>query len=158
MQEPDTAERYLGIAKELGISVSGEDILSFLQIKEKIQLEKAAKVEEIVKEALDEEALENVFGGADSCADTYSEGEWCWFTDSCSMLICGYDAADRVAGSAGSGFSRGSFVCIAADLDEMEFSVDQIIAGEHFDAGYEFNPEEIIRGRHFSGDGYEPIC
>ena len=33
-----------------------------------------------------------VAGGADGCADTYQDGEWCWFTDSCSLIISYYDS------------------------------------------------------------------
>ncbi len=45
---------------------------------------------------MDETALESVAGGIegekmDKCASTALPGEWCWFSDSCSLAINYYD-------------------------------------------------------------------
>ena len=94
---PDNAEEavemYLGIAKELGVSVSRENILEFVRQKEKLQLAASAKAEASVKEALDEAVLDSVAGGAadTQCQDSFDAGEWCWFTDSCAVLITSYE-------------------------------------------------------------------
>ena len=47
----------------------------------------------VLKEALDEAALDNVAGGEklDGCESTADSGEWCWFSDSCSLVINYYD-------------------------------------------------------------------
>lgn len=133
MQEPgsaeEAAEQYFAIAQDLGISVSREDVTAFLKAKEKVQREKAAKAEEKVKEALDEDALDAVAGGQkiDGCESTADIGEWCWFSDSCSVLINDYYIP----------YSDGKSEA-SDDLfedEEQEFDVDQILKGEHFGAG-----------------------
>ena len=94
---PDNAEEavdiYLGIAKELGISVSRENIIEFVRQKEKLQLATSAKAETSLKEALDEAVLDSVSGGTveTQCQDTFNAGEWCWFTDFCAVLISSYE-------------------------------------------------------------------
>ena len=59
-----------------------------------VLLEEAA---DTVREALDDEALDAVAGGTEyekqnaACDTTYDKGEWCWFSDSCSVVINYYD-------------------------------------------------------------------
>ena len=109
-----------------------EYFTSFLQVKEKIQQEKAAKAEESMKTALDENDLEHVAGGTGKnagCDSTYTEDEWCWFSDSCSLLISDYDDECGAASNAGIDV-----------FDEEEFSADQILRGEHYGAGREEDP------------------
>ncbi len=132
MQEPGTAEeaaeQYLAIAQDMGIAVSREDMTAFLKAKEQAQREKAAKAEEKVKEALDEDALENVAGGQKigGCESTADIGEWCWFSDSCAVLINDYNYVNDVKSEASDDLFED---------DEQEFNVDQILNGEHFGAG-----------------------
>ena len=99
-KEPETirevADMYLGFAKELGIEVSREEILAFMRQKEKAQQAASEKAEKAVKVALEEQDLEKVAGGAE-CADTYQEGEMCWFTDSCSIIIKSYSGSGESA-------------------------------------------------------------
>ena len=53
----------------------------------------------VLKEALDEAALDNVAGGEklDGCESTADSGEWCWFSDSCSYVISYYDTEGELA-------------------------------------------------------------
>ena len=46
-----------------------------------------------MKEALDEADLDQVAGGElYECDSTYRlEGEWCWFSDSCDIVVLSYD-------------------------------------------------------------------
>ena len=93
----EAAEQYLSIAEKLGYKVTKEDILVFLNKQEQFLREKAEKAESAVKTALDEEALDLVAGGTGDnpgCAETFSPGEWCWITDSCSTIINGYSGSD----------------------------------------------------------------
>ena len=137
MREPGTveeaAEQYSAIAQETGISVSREDLLSFLKAKEKTQMEKAAKAEESVKEALDEDALDAVAGGQkiSGCESTADIGEWCWFSDSCAVLINDYSYYADVKSEASDDLFED---------EEEEFDVDQILHGDHFGAGQK-NPD-----------------
>lgn len=89
----EAAALYAEIANKTGISVSRETILELLQKKESIQQDITAKAEGAVKEALDEDALENVAGGAGAeCESTVNQGEWCWFSDGCAYVINYYEA------------------------------------------------------------------
>ena len=93
----EAAALYADIAAKTGISVAKETILEFLEKKEKVQQAESAKAEGTVKQALDEEALDEVAGGSDyekhntACDTTYYKGEWCWFSDSCAVVISYYD-------------------------------------------------------------------
>ena len=94
-KEPANAEEaaalYADIAEKAGICVSTETIQEFLKNKESRQQEVTAKAEGLVKAALGEDDLESVAGGAnEGCDDTHTDGEWCWFTDSCSYIITYY--------------------------------------------------------------------
>lgn len=97
--KPDSDEEaaavYVSIAEKLGFSVTKEEMLNGLKGLEKVQQEKTGASDAGLKQALDEAALEQVAGGgADPrCDDTFSAGEWCWFTDSCSYVIRFYDGA-----------------------------------------------------------------
>ena len=87
--DEEAAGVYASIAEKMGFQVTKEDIVEGLKGLEKIQ---RTKTDADVKQALDEDALEQVAGGgADPrCSDTFSRGEWCWFTDSCSYVINSY--------------------------------------------------------------------
>ena len=91
--DEEAAEVYASIAEKLGFSVTKEDMLNGLKGLEKIQQEKTGESNADLKQALDEADLEQVAGGGEDprCGDTFSPGEWCWFTDSCSFIIRGYD-------------------------------------------------------------------
>lgn len=86
--DKEAINQYAEIAKKLGLDVSLKDLEAFLNAKEKLQQKLTEKADSAVKEALDEKSLENVAGGINGeCADTYTYGEWCWFTDACSVMI-----------------------------------------------------------------------
>ena len=88
----EAAERYASIAHQIGMDVKKEDIASCLKKAEEAKQSVAAKAEEAVKKALGDSDLDAVAGGAaTNCADTFAPGEWCFFTDSCSVVINYYD-------------------------------------------------------------------
>ncbi len=107
----EAAAQYAAVAEKLGLSVQKEDLQKFIEIKQQVHKEKAAEAEKAVKEAVPEQDLDSVAGGGagidesdyctaivtsgetieSRCSDSYMEGEWCWFTDSCSYVINGYD-------------------------------------------------------------------
>ena len=100
MKEPagaeEAADQYVAVAEKIGIALTREQILGFLKAKEDFQQTLTAKAEEQVeKAALSEENLEAVAGGVGDprCESTFDKGEWCWFSDSCSVIITGYSAA-----------------------------------------------------------------
>ena len=68
-------------AKKLGYDISKEKILDLIKMKEKIQREKAAKAETVIKKALSEEELDAVAGGNSICYDTYMPDENCLLID-----------------------------------------------------------------------------
>jgi len=82
---------YLSIAKELNFSITEEELVEGL--KSLMREQKAKSEEASTRVGLSDEELEGVAGGA-MCEDTYSEGEWCWATDSCSFIINYYSNAD----------------------------------------------------------------
>ena len=92
----EAAEKYAAIAEKLGFDVTKEHLMRFLDAKEKVYQAQAAKAATAVKEALDEDALDSVAGGAGDnpeCSSTFSPHEWCWVSDSCSWAISTYDVA-----------------------------------------------------------------
>ena len=87
----EAAALYAEIAEKTGVSVTKETIQQILDKKQEIQKAQTAKAENAVKEALNDTALDNVAGGADGgCSSTAEPGEWCWFSDSCSVVINSY--------------------------------------------------------------------
>ena len=101
MKEPENvreaAALYKEVAKKLGYSLTKNDIIAMLTFMEKNQQEQTAKTEGSVKEALDESTLDVVAGGQkiEGCESTADIGEWCWFSDSCSVVINYYDNSDK---------------------------------------------------------------
>ena len=98
MKEPasmeETAEQYGIIAEKLGFSISRENILEYLNIREKMQKEQTANAEGAVKTALSEEDLQSVAGGIyTNCSSTSqpADKEWCWFSDACHYVINFYE-------------------------------------------------------------------
>ena len=89
----EAIRQYAEIAKELGISVSQKGLEAFLEAREKLQRKKTEEAGSAVREALSEDSLSSVAGGADICSSTYESGEWCWVSDSCSAVITGYTLA-----------------------------------------------------------------
>ena len=93
----DIAAGYVQVAEAMGYSFTKDELVTGLVSLVKEQQEKTAKAEENVKQALDDSALEMVAGGTpgdgtgDGCDETYVPGEWCWFNDSCDIIINGYD-------------------------------------------------------------------
>ena len=89
----EAAGLYLDLAEKLGINVSRESMISFLQAKEKYQQAQSAKAAETVKEALEDRELDSVAGGYkehNECSDTFQDGENCWFTDQCDIVFSHY--------------------------------------------------------------------
>ena len=101
LKEPATAEeaaeQYGIIAEKLGLNVSRETILEYVNIREKMQQKQTAKAESEVKTALDENELDSVAGGGDGadngCDSTTKDAdeEWCWFSDACNYVISFYE-------------------------------------------------------------------
>lgn len=90
--DAEAAEGYVKIAKELGFDLTADEILAGLKGMEQAQKAQSDKV------SLDDVALEHVTGGVQmpDCASTYeSDGEWCWFSDSCSYIISYYDKPSK---------------------------------------------------------------
>ena len=90
----DVVEGYSKIAKALGYDLTKKDIAEGLQNFVKEQQARTAKAEsEVEKAVLSEENLENIAGGKFEgiCASSYEPNEWCWFSDSCSVVINGYE-------------------------------------------------------------------
>ena len=94
MKEPENVREaaavYHEVAEKLGYQLTKNDIKTILAFMEKNQKEQTAKTECSVKQALDDSALDAVAGGGenyDNCDSTAYEGEWCWFSDSCSLII-----------------------------------------------------------------------
>ena len=82
---------YAKLAKDLGFDLTTDDIKAGLKAMENDRKAQSDKV------SLDADDLENVAGGAnEGCNDTHSDGEWCWFTDSCSYIITYYAPQDEV--------------------------------------------------------------
>ena len=101
-KEPANAEEaaalYAEIAEKTGISVTEDAIRKLLEEKEKIQQAATAKAEGAVKESLDLKDLDAVAGGKDPrCEDSFIPGEWCWFSDSCSVIITSYSDQSHFA-------------------------------------------------------------
>ena len=92
----EAAELYAEIAEKAGISVTRETVQKLLEEKEKNQKAATAKAESAVKEALTLKDLDAVAGGVQdpTCGSSYSPGEWCWFSDSCSVVINYYNDHD----------------------------------------------------------------
>ena len=122
----ETAEQYLSIAEKLGYSVTKESLLGYLKDKEKIIREKTAKAESAVKEALDDETLETVAGGAadpanPGCVSTFVPGEWCWVMDSCwALIISDYTGDDlNEVDTTPNDLCRGEMYSVNASACEM---------------------------------------
>ena len=92
--DEEMAESYLSIAGALGFSLTKAEITEGLHTamqEQKASSEKAAKA--IEKARLDEDVLDQVAGGKnEGCDDTHTLGEWCWWTDSCFLIITDYGA------------------------------------------------------------------
>ena len=87
--DAEAVEGYVRLAKDLGFDLTIDEIKAGLKAMENGRKAESDKV------SLDDADLENVAGGAnEGCEDTHSPGEWCWFTDSCSVLISFYGDED----------------------------------------------------------------
>ena len=84
--EEEALAGYQSVAKQLGFDLPKEDMIAALKAFAEEQRAKTDKI------ALNEENLENVAGGGvyETCASTYTPDEWCWFSDSCDVLISSY--------------------------------------------------------------------
>ena len=82
---------YLSIAKDLGFSLTEAELVEGLKDLMREQKNKTEEVSERV--SLSEEELNNVAGGS-GCESTYEDGEWCWFSDKCDLVITGYYTSD----------------------------------------------------------------
>ena len=103
VKEPENAEEaadeYASIAEKLGVSLPKEEVLTFLKDEEEKTRSQTEKADEAVK--LSTEDLNQVAGGASGyvkdhpeCDTTYTDHEWCWASDFCSVIINYYDAPD----------------------------------------------------------------
>ena len=92
-------ENYLAIAEKTGFDLTREDIQEGVSSLMKEQQARTANTaEQVQKTAISDEALDNVAGGWDpNCDQTYSPGEWCWFTDSCEYLITFYNDTKKIS-------------------------------------------------------------
>ena len=88
--DAEAVDGYLKVAEAAGCSISREELIKGL--KAYAAQQKAASDKTAEKISLRDMDLENVAGGGEGCADTYQAGEWCCFTDSCSVIITGYNA------------------------------------------------------------------
>ncbi len=91
--DEEAAAIYARIAEKAGYSVTKEDILRAQQDLESGRKKQTEADTGLVKAALDEADLDQVAGGElYECDSTYKvEGEWCWFSDSCSVIVLYYD-------------------------------------------------------------------
>ena len=92
--EAEAVRAYVALAEKLGYNLTAEEIQAGAKTLAEEQRRKTKQaVSDVEKAPLSEEALETVAGGdkgdyyGNTCASSYTEGEWCWFSDSCSMLI-----------------------------------------------------------------------
>ena len=93
------SEVYAEIAGMLGYALTAEQIAAEAESIAQELLAASAEAEDDVKE-LDPQELELVAGGEDddpcknhqhySCASTFEDGEWCWFSDACGAIINKY--------------------------------------------------------------------
>ena len=110
--DEEAVEAYTKLAKELGFDLTADEIKSGLKAMESSRKAQSDKV------SLDAEDLENVAGGANlGCSDTHSPGEWCWFSDSCSVIINFYE-----------GDSNDPFK--GMNMND-EYEVEEILDGDH---------------------------
>ena len=89
--DAEAAEAYAKLAQDLGFDISAEEIAEAMKKMEQAQQARTgAAAEAVEKASLTEGDLDRVAGGNSHptvCEDSFTEGEWCWFTDSCSFLI-----------------------------------------------------------------------
>ena len=121
----EAAEGYVLIARELGFDFTVEEIaegLKTLAASRKLASDKVS---------LGEDALDNVAGGADHpelCKDTFNDGEWCWFTDSCDSLISDYSdglETERL-------YKNGIQTCVFSENGFGDYNNDDEITLGHF--------------------------
>ena len=88
--DEEAYDGYLKVAKELGLDLSREEIQAGMKSME------ASRKAATDKISLEDGDLDRVAGGGDGdthpdlCDSTLTEGEWCWFSDSCSVIITDY--------------------------------------------------------------------
>ena len=90
--DEEAIEGYLSVAQALNMDVTKEELAESFAAATEAQKAKTEEAAERVN--LDAKDAESVAGGykCEKCEDTYeTEGEWCWFTDSCSVLITDYE-------------------------------------------------------------------
>ena len=76
--EKERLAAYLDIAKKLNAELTAKDICAYFNT--------AAAGGEV-----DDEELSQLTGGGDVCAYTYQNGENCWWTDGCDIIVKSYD-------------------------------------------------------------------
>ncbi len=109
--EKEAAECYVRLAEELGYSLTGDEIQTAARELSRTQARKTGDA--LKKVSLAEEDLDGVAGGVDweetgPCESTHTSGEWCWWNDSCEVVISYYEE------------------------EEMEFTPEQILQNGHF--------------------------
>ena len=106
------SECYVSLASKLGYTLTKEEIMSAARELSKAQREQTGRT--LAKVSLNDDELENVAGGVDEpghegCDSSYHDHEWCWWSDSCNMIISFYQDV----------------------FYEVEFDVDDILKGDH---------------------------
>ncbi len=91
--QEDAVRIYAEAAKELGFSLTEDDIRKGIKALQEEQAAKTEQAKEAVRK-LELDDLEKVAGGANSanakCGNTYEDRENCWFSDGCDNLIIVY--------------------------------------------------------------------
>ena len=113
----EAADLYVSIGNQLGINVTRAAVLAYLKGRQVLQQKLTENAEKSVKEALGDEALEAVAGGGElACESTYDHnGEWCWASDSCSLVINYYDKPE----------GNSPYVSSTDDSGDADFNCDQ---------------------------------
>ena len=120
-----TADCYVTLAGELGYTLTKEEILAAAQEMSKAQQQKTARAMD--KIALENADLDKVAGGDagnPACGSTYTDGEWCWFSDSCSVVIDYY-----IEGTPSLEPNAPNIPDLP--ISEHEFNFDDIMNGSH---------------------------
>ena len=84
----DIVAGYARMAEAVGFDITPEEISSGIRALEAARRRLTAEAE--AKIALSDDNLDLVAGGAAQCQETYTPGEWCWYTDSCNAIVYTY--------------------------------------------------------------------
>ena len=89
--DEEVIDGYFSIAKKLKLKLTRDEIKDGL--KAAAEEQKARTAEAAQKVALDSSDQEQVAGGQYlNCSSTHEDNEWCWFSDSCDLIISDYNS------------------------------------------------------------------